>query len=204
MPEVPSGPASSDLHGVGSAALIAAEALDQEATVPTRRAEPRYLHRTYRAPVSAARRVPAGRLSIPGAGISAPVDAVGLDRGAMAIPDDKGRLGWLSTTSSAGELVGASVLSGHVSDRHDRPGALWRLRRVRVGDVVTWTSADGAPHRFVVRRVQRFARARGLPAELFRTDGRHVLHLVTCADRRRTAGGFHYADNRVVTAEEVT
>lgn len=50
VPEVPSGPAAGDQHGLGSAALAGAEALDREATVPTSRAEPRYLHRTYRAP----------------------------------------------------------------------------------------------------------------------------------------------------------
>ncbi|SFI33527.1 class F sortase [Nocardioides psychrotolerans] len=204
VPEVPSGPTSGDLRGLGSAALLGGEAVQGEATVPTRRARPHYLHRTYRAPVSSARRLPAGRLSIPSAGIGAPVDGVGLDRGAMAIPDDRRRLGWLTTTSSAGELLGASVVSGHVSDRHERPGALWRLRKVRIGDVVAWTAADGSAHRFVVRRVQRFARTRGLPAELFRTDGPHVLHLVTCTTRRRTVGGFHYADNLVVTAVEVT
>lgn len=40
---------------------------------------------------------------------------------------------------------------------------------------MTWTGPDRTTHRFVVRRVQRFARTRGLPAALFRTDGRHVL-----------------------------
>lgn len=209
VPEVPSGPASADLRGPGSTALLGGGALEpvepgREATVPTRRARPRYLHRFYRAPVSSARRLPAGRLGIRRVGIDAPVDGVGLDRGAMAIPGDQRRLGWLATTSSAGELVGASVVSGHVSDRRDRPGALWRLKDVRAGDVVTWTVTDGTTRRFVVRRVQRFARSRGLPAGLFRTDGRHVLHLVTCTDRRRTGGGFHYADNLVVTAQEVT
>jgi len=209
VPEVPSGPVVGGLHDLGAAALRGADALDGEAlageaTVPTRRAEPRYLRRTYRAPVSSARRLAAGRLSIPDARISAPVDSVGLDRGAMAIPDDKGRLGWLATTASAGELLGASVVSGHVSDRHDRPGALARLKDVSVGDLVTWTATEGATHRFVVRRVQRFARTRGLPAEMFRTDGPHVLHLVTCTSRRRTSSGFHYADNLVVTAVEVS
>ncbi len=203
VPEVPTGPAAGDLHRLGSAALLGAAALDQDATVPTERAEPRHLRRDYHAPVRGARRLPAGRLRIPSLRIAAPVDAVGLDRGAMAVPDDPRRTGWLATTSSAGELVGASVVSGHVSDRRDRPGALWRLRDVRVGDVATWTARDGAVHRFVVRRVQRFARSRGLPARMFRTDGPHVLHLVTCAGRRRTAGGFHYVDNLVVTAVEV-
>ncbi len=51
----------------------------------------------------------------------------------------------------------------------------------------------------------RAARSRGLPAHLFRTDGPHLLHLVTCTNRRNlSGGGFHYADNLVVSAEEVS
>ncbi|MFA6576734.1 MAG: class F sortase, partial [Nocardioides sp.] len=154
---------------------------------------------------AAARRRPAGVLSIDRVGIRAFVDTVGLDRGTMAVPNDPRRLGWLATTSAAGELLGGSVVSGHVSDRHDRPGALWRLRHTRVGDVVRWTTPDGEAHRFVVRRVARYPRSRGVPGHLFRTDGPHLLHLVTCTNRRRTSGGgFHYADNLVVTAEEVS
>ena len=122
----------------------------------------------------------------------------------MAIPDDPARLGWLSTTAASGDLMGSSVISGHVSDRRDRPGALWRLKAAERGDVMTWRSADGVMHRFVVRRVQHFARTRGVPARLFRTNGPHLLHLVTCSNRTSTSsGGIHYVDNLVVTAEEV-
>lgn len=190
VPEIPSGPADP-----GS-----------EPVQPTRRAEPRYLYRPYVAPATpAARRRPAGVLTVDRVGIRATVDAVGLDDGAMAIPNNRHRLGWLATTAAAGELLGASVVSGHVSDRHDRPGALWRLRHARVGDVVRWTDPAGESHRFVVRRVERYPRSRGVPGHLFRTDGPHLLHLVTCTNRRSTSGGgFHYADNLVVTAQEVS
>jgi hypothetical protein len=44
-----------------------------------------------------------------------------------------------------------------------------------------------------------------VPGTVFRTDGPHLLHLVTCTNRRSTGGGgFHYADNLVVTAREVS
>ena len=51
-----------------------------------------------------------------------------------------------------------------------------------------------------MRSVRRYSRRTGLPADLFRTDGPRVLHLVTCARRVRRGGGFHYTDNLVVTA----
>lgn len=174
--------------------------------LPTRRAKIRYLHRRYWSPSPevSARTAVGGTLSIPRLHITAGVSSVGLDKGAVAIPDDTGSLGWLRTTASADDLLGSSVISGHVSDRHDRPGALWRLKGAERGDRVTWRDADGVMHRFVVRRVQRFARSQGVPARLFRTNGPHLLHLVTCVNRTATpGGGFHYADNLVVTAEAV-
>lgn len=174
---------------------------------PTVRATPRYLERRYVAPASQdllLRGSGSAELRIPRVGIRAGVSAVGLDSGTMAIPDDTGRLGWLSGTAAAGDVMGSSVVSGHVSDRSDRPGALWRLRDVRRGDTVRWTDAAGDTHRFVVRTVQRFARSAGLPARLFRTTGRHVLHLVTCTNRQATGSGFHYVDNLVVTADKVS
>ncbi|MCW2851750.1 MAG: Sortase family protein [Nocardioides sp.] len=195
IPEVPSGPARLGPRP------------DGELTYPTARTQPRYLYRPYVAPQdpSSARRRPAGELRIDRIGLRAPVDPVGLDRGTMAIPNDRFRLGWLSATAAAGDLLGSSVVSGHVSDRSDRPGALWRLRQARVGDVVRWTEPGGRVHRFVVRGIRRYDRRRGVPGTVFRTDGPHVLHLVTCTNRRSTGGGgFHYADNLVVTAQEVS
>jgi hypothetical protein len=202
VPEIPS--------GFRIAADVASG--DTPTDRPTRRATPRYVDERYVAPAAPVGPTPllrstgsgAGQLSIPRVGIRAGVDAVPLDGGTMAIPNDTGRLGWLAGTAAADDLVGSSVVSGHVSDRSDRPGALWRLRDVRRGDTVRWTDASGDSHRFVVRRVQRFDRRAGVPARLFRTTGAHVLHLVTCTNRQPTSsGGFHYADNLVVTAEAV-
>ncbi|MCX6396488.1 MAG: class F sortase [Propionibacteriales bacterium] len=175
--------------------------------VPTARAQPQYLARNYQAPAGAtvARRgSTAGTLRVPSLRIVAPVDAVGLDGGVMALPDNPTRIGWLRTTAAVGDRIGSSVLSGHVSDSHDRPGALSRLREVRPGTVITWSGVRGDRHRFVVTAIHRYPRNRGVPARLFRVTGPHLLHLVTCAHRVSTAGGgFHYTANLVVTAREV-
>lgn len=200
VPEIPSG---------FEIVTADAGAGEHEADRPTARATPRYLDRRYVAPESTEpsdlllRSAPGAQLSIPSVGIRAGVNAVGLDRGTMAIPNDTGRLGWLAGSASVDDLVGSSVISGHVSDRSDRPGALWRLRDVRRGAVVRWTGADGDTQRFVVRRIQRFPRTQGVPARLLRTTGPHVVHLITCSTKQRTSTGFHYADNLVVTAEAI-
>ena len=187
VPEVPSG------------FEIAAD----EAYVPTRRAKVRWLERRYHSPevLGRAARAAGGTLAIPRLHIKAGVASVGLDHGTMAIPNAPGRLGWLRTTATADDLIGSSVISGHVSDRHDRPGALWRLKGARRGDTVTWRSG-GRTHRFVVTGVRHFPRTQGVPARYFRTNGPHLLHLITCTNRTTTSsGGFHYLDNIVVTAE---
>ncbi len=203
IPEVPTGPAPA-APSSSAASPLRPVALDGDrarrgAVVPTARAVPRHLVTRYRSAASLVSRSAGGTLSLPSVGISAAVDGVGLDRGTMAIPNDPRRVGWLDRSAAADDLVGASVISGHVSSRTDRPGALWRLRGVRVGDRVQWT-ADGRTHTFEVTGVRRHPRATGLPADLFRTDGRRTLHLITCARRVRRGGGFHYADNLVVTA----
>ncbi|MFL6023518.1 MAG: class F sortase [Marmoricola sp.] len=168
---------------------------------PTARVKPQYLARSYRAPPQLVHAGAGGVLRVPSLRLDVPVDAVGLDGAAMAVPDDPGRVGWLSTTAAAGDVVGSSVLAGHVSDRHDHPGALADLRKVRIGAKVEWVDRQGSVHRFRVASLQVFPRAKGLPASLFATDGPHVLRLVTCAERVTTKdGGFHYRSNLVVTA----
>ncbi|MEJ7796303.1 MAG: class F sortase [Nocardioides sp.] len=208
VPEIPTGGASPTGGEAPRAAEWAdgpteTETLEGPAYVPTDRAQPRYLDRFYRAPVTTARRVSGGTLSIDRLAIRAPVVGVGLDRGTMAIPGNRHEVGWLSTTAGPGDVLGSSVISGHVSDRRDRPGALWRLKDARRGDVIRWTSAVGTSHRYVVRSVRRIPRTRGVPADLFRTNGPRLLHVVTCTNRRSTAGGFHYRDNLVVSAKKI-
>lgn len=174
------------------------------AVEPAAHAAPHFLRSNYRAPDALIRAGAGGSVRIPSLGVLAPVDAVGLDGTTMAIPDDPHRVGWLTTTAAGADLVGSSVLSGHVSDEHDAPGALSRLHDLRPGALVVWT-VGGLAHRFVVTGLARYPRTRGVPASVFRTDGAHVLNIVTCTDRVATAGGgFHYRSNLVVTARAAT
>ncbi|MGO4255053.1 class F sortase [Marmoricola sp. RAF53] len=146
-----------------------------------------------------------GVLRVPSLGIQVPVDPVGVRGGAVAVPGSTGRIGWLSSTAVSSDVVGASVLAGHVSDHADRPGPLAALARARRGQQVVWVDAAGVAHRFTVTGVARYPRSRPLPVDVFRTDGPHLLRLITCTSRiTLPGGGFHYADNLVVTAQAVT
>lgn len=164
--------------------------------------QPRFVRRTYVSPPSAVHRVAGNRLIVPRLRISAPVDTVRLDDGVMAVPNDPHRVGWLGASAHASDMIGTSVIAGHVSDRVDRPGALWRLRGVRLGEPLTWV-VDGRRHDFVVTQIARYDRARVLPPGLFRNRGRHVLQLVTCARKIVSGSHWHYEQNLVVTASPV-
>ncbi len=194
VPEAPTGWAGPEGRHVPTGPLVLArlDPVDDDDVSfrPAVKALPRFLWREYVAP----RRGPrSGELRVDRVGVRVSVRSVGLDDGVIAVPRGRRSVGWLSSTASPGDVTGASVLSGHVSDVR---GGLGGLRRVRAGDVVRWGS-----ERFEVTGVRRYPRRSGLPAELFRTDGRRVLHLVTCAGLRRgRSGRTYYADNLVVTA----
>ncbi len=147
----------------------------------------------------------AGRVRIGGLGLDAPVTKVGVVDAVMAIPKDPGILGWLRSTAQAADVIGSSVVAGHVTSASGRPGALHSLVRVRTGMTVVWTDEKGAAHRFVVADVRKLPRGQALPRAVFRNDGPHVLRLVTCTDRvQRAEGSYFYANNLVVTARAVS
>ncbi|WGX97187.1 VaFE repeat-containing surface-anchored protein [Nocardioides sp. L-11A] len=165
---------------------------------------------SYRAPVVAtgfsspgadvAGRRKATRLSIPSLGVNARTTMVGIKKGAVQVPGQVARTGQLRKSAAAGDLIGTTVIAGHVSDRHDRPGAFWKLTRVRPGQVVTVREGNRTV-RYQVDSVERFSRAKRLPQRFFSTVGEHRLVLISCAGRVTTAGGgFHYRQNVVVTA----
>jgi hypothetical protein len=182
---------------------------DRDATSPDRmrpvgRIAPRYADRAYVRPETSPG-PPAGILRVGGLRIAAPVESVVLRDSVMAIPDAGTKLGWLRDSARAGDVIGSSVIAGHVSDSRDRPGALRALDRVRAGTRISWTDGQGRVHRFVVTSVARYPRTRGLPAAVFRTDGPHLLRVITCTHRiGLPGGGFHYTDNLVVTARAVS
>lgn len=144
----------------------------------------------------------AGALRLPRLGIAMPVVRVGWDGTAVAVPDDPAIAGWFGSTAALPDRAGVSLIAAHVADRRDRAGPLARLVGARIGDVVVW-SARGIPARFRVVSIGRYPRAAGLPAALFRVDGPHMLLVVTCTDRRSGVLGFHYADNLVVSAQQI-
>ncbi|MDQ6522985.1 VaFE repeat-containing surface-anchored protein [Nocardioides sp. LHD-245] len=140
------------------------------------------------------------RIRIPSLGVNAGTSLVGIKRGKMQVPGNVARTGQLGQSAAAGDLIGTTVIAGHVSDRRDRPGAFWKLTKIRKGKVVTvWQG--GKKLRYRVTSIERFSRASKLPDRFFSTTGEHKLVLISCAGKVTTSGGgFHYRQNVVVTA----
>ena len=143
------------------------------------------------------------RLRIPGLGVDAPVDAVGVRAdGAMLIPEDVRRIGWYRFGSAPADGAGATVLAGHVDSKTQGLGALARLRELGVGDRVDLTLDSGTVVRYRVVGKQTLVKKRLPTEELFARDGAPRLVMVTCG------GPFipelsSYRDNVVVIAEPV-
>lgn len=144
--------------------------------------------------------VPTG-LAIPSLEVLAPVVPVGLeDDGAMEVPGASDA-GWYRYGVAPGNLAGSAVIAAHV-DYDDRPGVFLELARLELGAEVAVSDEHGQLHRYVVS--ERFQVDKELlpVGELFRSDGEHVLTLITCGgsfDRSDRS----YADNIVIRATPI-
>ncbi len=140
------------------------------------------------------------RISVSGIGIDGPVEAVGIASDRQLDVPYAQAAGWYRH-SSVPETVGATVIAAHV-DYGGQPGLFYDLRLATVGDIIQLELADGTNAEYVVSSVVLYDKTE-LPAhELFRSEGPHALHLVTCG------GSFDrfarsYRGNQVITATPV-
>lgn len=138
------------------------------------------------------------RVSIPRLGVDAPVVAVavGADR-SLGVPADPAVLGWWRDGARPGQAGGSLVIDGHVDSAQAGPGALFRLRALVPGDVITITGT-GRVQRYIVAARRQYPKA-ALPSAIFDQGVTGRLVLVTCGGRFDHRSR-HYADNVVVFA----
>lgn len=142
------------------------------------------------------------RLEIPALGVDAQVVAVGRKpNGSMELPGAT-RAGWYRPGAKPGELFGSAVIAAHV-DFNDVRGVFFDLRKLETGSEIVVTDADDQRIRYIAtKRFQVDKDDLQIP-ELFRTNGDHVLTLITCGGAFNT-GESKYLDNIVIRAEPVT
>ncbi|WP_245718908.1 class F sortase [Micromonospora rhizosphaerae] len=140
------------------------------------------------------------RITIPRIGVRAEIVPVATDSdGALEVPPlDRAELaGWYRRGPTPGE-AGNAVLVGHV-DTQDGPAAFFDLGRLRPGDTIRVTRADGRVARFTVDDVGAYPKER-FPTERVYGGGPEArLRLITCGGRFNPRTG-NYPDNIVVFA----
>jgi hypothetical protein len=169
----------------GAPATLSGSASVQGPTVPT-------------SAVVRAHSTPAA-LEIPAIGVNTGrlVDLGLTPSGAMEVPDDAATAGWFALSPVPGE-PGPAVLAAHV-DYKKVPGVFSRLHEVKVGDTAVVRRADGTPFRFVVYRVERFAKSAFPTQDVYGNTAGPELRLITCGGSFDPTAG-HYRDNVVVFA----
>ncbi|GGK52081.1 class F sortase [Nocardia camponoti] len=153
-------------------------------------------------PSGKAPEVPRDTVSIPAIGVSAPLVANSLDSdGNLPIPEDVSQLTWWNGSASIDALDGAVLVAGHVDNRSQGAGALYRLHELQPGAAV-FLDRDGTLTRWKVIEMTVIDKT-ALPDDVFRgARGDRELILVTCGgDVVRDEGGRSaYRDNVIVTA----
>lgn len=145
---------------------------------------------------------PPVRIDIPRIGVSAPVDHIDLNHdGTLAVPEDFGRTGWYRGLEAPGQ-VGSAVIVGHL-DSKTGPAVFYRVPKLRGGDQITVTLADGSTVRFVVERTEAYDKDDFPTTSVYGSTDRPTLRLITCGGRFDKRTG-HYSHNVVVyaTAQE--
>ncbi|MEU4354738.1 class F sortase [Streptomyces virginiae] len=140
------------------------------------------------------------RVSIPAAGVDAsPVLRLGpAADGTVEVPSvaDGDKIGWYTKGVTPGE-TGPAVLIGHF-DTARGPAVLKDVSRVRTGEEITVSRADGSAAVFRVRELEQVAKDRFPTAKVYGDTTRPELRVITCGgeitDGRRPDNSILYAD----------
>ncbi len=148
--------------------------------------------------------VPPVGLRIPTIGVTATVNAVGINpqTSEFEVPPSVDRVGWYRYGPGLAAPAGSVVIAGHVDSSTQGEGAFFRLRELDQGDRLTVTGSDGQDRTYRVIAREEYQKTMIPLDRYFARDGDQRLTLITCggpfdADTRR------YRDNLVVTAVPV-
>jgi hypothetical protein len=138
------------------------------------------------------------RVLIPSIGVDSGLMDLGLGAdGSLEVPPTGFPAGWYTGGPTPGEL-GPAIIAGHIDWKG--PGVFYNLHRMKPGDLVTVTRADGSKPAFRVTRVEQFPKDR-FPTKLVYGNIEHPgLRLITCGGSFNSQTG-HYEDNIVVFAD---
>ncbi|MFF4386037.1 class F sortase [Streptomyces sp. NPDC001552] len=142
------------------------------------------------------------RVRIPSAGVDAsPILGLGLTAdGAVEVPSvaDADKIGWYTKGVTPGQ-TGPAVLIGHF-DTARGPAVLKDVSRVRTGEEITVSRADGTTAVFRVRELEQVGKNEFPTAKVYGDTARPELRVITCGGEL-TDG--HRPDNIILYADLV-
>lgn len=143
---------------------------------------------------------PYGKIAIPSIGVSAHIEAVGVDtKGNMGVPKDARNVAWYTGGVKPGE-IGNAVIAGHLDTASGRAAVFFRLKQLRPGDTIHVDQPDGTSPKFVIDRVQTVPVTDAAAFQsVFGTSERAQLVLITCAGKWNQQART-YADRLLVFA----
>lgn len=144
------------------------------------------------------------RIEIPALGIDTVVVSVGVDdAGLMEVPQDVDTVGWYRFGPAPGAAAGSSVLSGHVDDYRQGPGAFARIGDLGPSDVVRVTDESGVSREFTVLAREQWNKGEVPLDRLFDRSGAPRLVLITCGGSFNSST-LGYDDNIAITAVPIS
>jgi len=152
------------------------------------------------------------RMAIPSLYIDAPVIPLGLTADSQPeVPKRPDQVAWYPSFSSAPGQSSNAVLTGHVDwqtpDGAPIPGVFYRLREMRIGDLIELTLEDGSKLQYRVRANVATAYDDPKIVNVMQRTDKDVITVITCGgawvkDRREENGG-NYSHRVIVRAERV-
>lgn len=143
-------------------------------------------------------------LKIPSIGTRSEILKLGLrTKGSLEVPPDgpTAPAGWYTGSPTPGER-GPSVLLGHVNAVGGGPGVFADLRRLKGGDTIEVTRADGKTAIFEIYRGEQFAKDAFPSQTVYGDTEGSELRVITCDGYDPATGLFD--DNYVVFAKLVS
>ncbi len=118
-------------------------------------------------------------VQIPAVGLYADIEQVGiLANGAMDVPKDDRKVGWLSVGYRPGQK-GNAVMAGHV-DNLQGPAVFQPLHQVNVHDEILVSDQAGKTLTFVVTEIGIYKTEQSPVVRIFAPSTKERLNLITC------------------------
>lgn len=141
-------------------------------------------------------------IDIPSIDVKAAIEPTGvLENGEMGVPENVDQVGWFEPGYKPG-AKGHSVFAGHV-DSLTGPAIFYDLKKVKAGEKVALTDADGRKMVFSITAIKSYETDEAPIEKIFGKSDARMINLITCTGDFNRSIGSH-EERLVVTAELIS